>query len=48
MTETISEKVIDHTESLDELAEIVPDKKPEMPGTIRLIKKELQEILKLL
>ena len=46
--ETISEKVTDHTESLDELEKIVPDKKPEMHGTIRLIKKELQEILELL
>ena len=41
MIETIS--VTDHTESLDELEEIVLDK-PEMHGTIRLIKKELQEI----
>jgi DNA-binding transcriptional MerR regulator len=48
VTETISEKVPDQTESLDELEEIVPDKKPKMHGTIRLIKKELQEILELL
>ena len=48
VTETISEKVTDHTEGLDEVEEIVPDKKPEKHGTIRLIKKELQEILELL
>ena len=45
VTETISEKVTDQPESLDELEKIVPDKKPEMHVTIRLIKKELQEIL---
>jgi len=48
VTETISEKVSDETESLDELEAIVPVKKPEMHGTIRQIKKELQEILELL
>lgn len=47
-TETNSKKVTDEPESRDELVAIVPVEKTEIHGKLRQIKKELQEILKLL
>ena len=46
--ETNSKKVTDEPESRDELVAIVPVEKTEIHGKLRQIKKELQEILKLL